>query len=139
MGFVIDDFHVLTDSQKRVLNNLYAELEAKTSDEIALITIANIDSGENLVTMTAKMGNKLGVGKKEKYNGCVITYCTCQQVAICPAKGLEKTLDDVSCSKIVDTIMLPEFRQGNVFQGLWKASTTLVSILETTPKTATLK
>jgi uncharacterized protein len=60
----------------------------------------------------------LGVGKKDKYNGIgILISINLRKIRIEVGYGLESKLTDEEAKKIVDTIIIPEFKNGNYYLG----------------------
>jgi uncharacterized protein len=59
--------------------------------------------------------------KKEKNNGILILISTGhRRIRISNGYGIEKILSDTETKEIIDTIILPEFRNGEYFNGTKK-------------------
>lgn len=130
-AFVMDINNVFTDSQVKALTSLYAAHERKTTNEIALITISDYAPEPTIAAYGVKKGKELGVGKKGKNNGVLITLCVPRHaVNISTGKGTEKVLKDEICGRIIDKIMTPEFKKGNYYLGIYKGSKEMIAILE---------
>lgn len=74
-----------------------------------------------------KLGEQLGVGKKEKDNGLLIFLAkTNRKVAIATGIATEKILTDYDCRVIIDSTMIPNFKTGNYYRGLDLALDTIM-------------
>ena len=77
------------------------------------------------------MARKLGVGKKEKDNGVLIVFSNqMRQTRIATGYGTEKVLTDEVAKAIIDSVMIPNFKKGKPFDGLWAGSLSIVEFLE---------
>ena len=64
-------------------------------------------------------GEKHGVGKKEKDNGLVIAFSkNLRQTFLATGYGTEKILKDDICKKIIDSTMVPRFKNQDYYGGL---------------------
>lgn len=117
--WVFDQENVLTDDQEKVLNEIITNFEKKTTNEIAIVTTNNIGEHEKMILYAMEFGKRHGIGKKHKNNGLVIVFsATLKETFIAPGLSTENILKDEICKRIVDKQMIPEFREGNNFEGL---------------------
>jgi len=129
--WVLDNEHVLTPGQVNSLDSLYKAHEKITTNEIALVTTPDFGSDTSIVSFATSLANKYGVGKKEKNNGVVIVFSQAKrQTRISTGYGTEKVLKDEYAKKIIDSLMIPAFKQGGIFKGLWEGSKAIVTFLE---------
>lgn len=116
---VLDYENILNEEQENELNEIIAAFEKNTTNEVVIITTNNLGNHKEIVLYAVEMGNKLGVGKKEKDNGLVIVVSrNLRQTFLATGNGAEKILTDEICQQIVDLTMIPEFKKGNFFAGI---------------------
>lgn len=131
MVFVFDNEQILTKEQEAALTKLFQEHEKKTTNEIVLVTTPNWNEHKNALFFSVNFGDKHGVGKKEKDNGVVIVFSNEQrETRISTGFGTEKVLKDLVARKIIDSLMIPNFRENNYFDGLFAGSKAIVDFLE---------
>jgi len=129
--FVYDQEELLTKEQKNVLDQLYRAHEKKTSNEIALLTTSSFEPDSNILFYSVNMANKLGIGKKEKDNGVLIVVSKKNKaIRIATGHGTEKVLEDHVAKKIIDSLMIPAFKRGAYYEGIYAGSAAIVSFLE---------
>jgi len=120
-SYVFDMEEVLTEEQEQALNATIEQFEKETTNEIAIVTTSNIGEHEKMVSYAVEFGDSLGVGKKDKDNGLVIVFSSkLRETFISTGYGTENILTDPICKNIVDSIMIPEFKAENYFEGLNK-------------------
>jgi len=118
-SWVLDYENVLSDSEEYTLDSIIKDFELKTSNEIAIVTIKDLEGYPKMVDYAVKFGEKHGVGKKDKNNGLVIVFSqTLRQTFLATGYGTEKILKDEICKEIVDSTMIPHFKQGDSYGGL---------------------
>ncbi len=128
---IFDYEEVLTKKEERKLKKLYKKHEAKTSNQIALVTSADLDGYEDIQEYATDFGNKHGVGVAEKDNGIVIAYSGVQKkVGIATGLQMENILTDTVAKVIIDTAMIPHFKQGHTYDGLMAGSKAIIKFLE---------
>jgi uncharacterized protein len=117
--WVYDNENILTDEQELVLDSIIVDYEEHTTNEIIIVTVADIGDSESMADYAVDLGNKWGVGKKNKDNGLVI-LCSknLKKVQLSTGLGTEKILTDDMCKDIIDVSMIPYFKQGNFYEGL---------------------
>ncbi|HEY0609947.1 MAG TPA: TPM domain-containing protein [Chitinophaga sp.] len=92
-----------------------------TSTQIAIVTVKTV--GDYDISETAlKILRDWGVGSKEKNNGLVILAAIeDRKVRIETGYGLEGAVPDAIANRIIDQIIVPNFREGHYYQGLDQA------------------
>jgi uncharacterized protein len=80
------------------------------------------------------LAEKWGIGQKGLDNGVLIlikpktSEASRGEVSIAQGYGLEGVIPDIICGQIIDNEILPEFKNGNYYRGLDKATSTLMSL-----------
>lgn len=121
VGFVNDFEGILTQDQIKVLNDIISKHEKETTNEIAIVTIKSFEPYNTLFDYSLDLANYWGVGKKEKDNGIAIVLGKqIRQIRIQVGYGLENKLKDEEAKRIIDSIMIPEFKNGDFFTGIEK-------------------
>ena len=118
-AWVYDFENVLTDTQIQVLDSIIGYFEMKTTNEIVIVTVDNIGDSPKMVDFAVEFGEKWGVRKKDKNNGLVILFSrNMRQTFIATGYGTEKILKDEICKAIIDSTMIPFFKQEDYYGGL---------------------
>lgn len=119
LGWINDYEHIFSDDQISELGSIISEFEKETTNEIAIITIeSSWTTKESFDSLTLAIANNWGVGKKGKNNGILIGISTgLRKIRINNGFGIETKLTDTDTKKIMDDIILPEFKKGNYFEG----------------------
>jgi uncharacterized protein len=92
-----------------------------TSTQIAIITVTALGDWE-ISEFAFAVGDAWGVGQKGLDNGLVIAVSVGdRKVFMAPGRGLEGALTDVLCSRIVQNIIVPAFREGQYYEGIDRA------------------
>lgn len=117
LGYVSDYVNVIDSESKQKIASIISELEQKTSAEIAVVTVKNIDS--TIEDYGVRLFEKFGIGKKDKNNGVLIVSAVeNRKVRIEVGYGLEGILPDGKCGEILDKYVIPYFKQGDYSKGL---------------------
>ena len=129
--WVLDTELVLTPAQITSLDSMYKAHEKITTNEIALVTTPDYGTDSTLERFVLNFGNKYGIGKKEKNNGVLIVFSNAmRQTRISTGYGTEKVLTNEIAKKIIDSVMIPYFKQAKTFEGLWEGSKAIITFLE---------
>lgn len=119
---LVNDFaDVLTSSQVMALESRLVAFDDSTSNQIAVITISDLE-GYDSNLYAAELGTKWGVGGA-KNNGIVLlvkpkTARESGDVAIQVGYGLEGAIPDAYCKRIIESFIIPEFRNGDYYAGI---------------------
>ncbi|MBU0478126.1 TPM domain-containing protein [bacterium] len=128
-GYVNDFARVLNSSEKGIITNLITELEKKTSAEIAIVTVSNIEGSEINIYKNG-LFEKWKIGKKGKDNGVLIVLAMKERkVGIEVGYGLEGVLPDGLCGEIIRKQMSPNFKAGQFGKGLVSAVATISNLV----------
>ncbi len=74
------------------------------------------------------MSNEWGIGKAEKNNGLLILFSkSLGEIQISTGTGTEKILTDKICKKVIDQIIIPEFKKGEFHNGIKKGLEKLIT------------
>lgn len=116
---VFDRENIFTDEEETELNEIIDDFERETTNEMIVVTTENIGEHERMVSYAVEFGNSHGVGKAGEDNGLVIVFSkTLRETFIATGLSTEKILTDEVCQEIVDSLMVPEFKQENYFTGI---------------------
>ncbi len=119
---VVDSSNLFTKVQRDLLSSKIIAYKKETTNEIGILTIDSLTTDENIQRYGTEVANTWGIGKKEKDNGLLITISKYdREVAISTGLGNEKTISDYECKIIINSIMIPEFKINNYYEGVNKA------------------
>lgn len=126
---VYDYTNLLSDQQKNELSQKLVRYSDSTSTQI-VITIISTTKGEDINYLGANWGQKWGIGQEGKDNGILIILAQDdRKIAISTGYGAEGSLTDAFSKRIIENIILPEFRTGNFYGGLDKGSDVIFQVL----------
>ncbi|MFO8128594.1 MAG: TPM domain-containing protein [Bacteroidales bacterium] len=130
---LVNDFtNTLTGPEIRSLENTLVRFSDTTSNQIAIV-IVNSFNGIYKAEFADRIGEQWGVGQAGFDNGIVIVLKPRQgnqkgEVWIATGYGLEGAIPDAIANRIIDHEMIPEFKKGDYYAGLKKASGVLMSL-----------
>ncbi|MCR5860996.1 TPM domain-containing protein [Flavobacterium sp. J372] len=125
------DFEKLfTPEEEAVLNTLVADFEKKTSVEIAVITIrTSATPHEKFDELALHIANKWAVGKPNKNNGILILISKGhRRIRIETGLAIEQLISDLEVSKIIEENFIPNYKNGNYFEGTKSGLSELIKL-----------
>ena len=121
---------LLSDSEKSALENKLVKYSDTTSTQIVLAIIASTE-GENINYLGAQWGEKWGIGQEKQDNGVLIILARDdRRIAINTGRGVEHLLTDALSKRIIENVIIPEFRKGDYYAGLDKGVDVIFSVLQ---------
>jgi uncharacterized protein len=128
-GRVVDDAHILSINTQQYLDGILAAHEARTTNQIVVVTLPSLQN-TSIEDFGYQLGRHWGIGQKGKDNGALLIVApTERKVRIEVGYGLEGTLTDAKSSQIVQTIVLPYFRKGEMETGITEGTRAILSML----------
>ena len=128
-GYVNDFAKVINPGDRQSIEQFAQELEDKTTDQLAIVTVQTT-SPETIEGYAVKLFKKWGIGQKRKDNGVLfLVAIRDRKVRIETGYGLEGTLPDVICDKIIRDIMTPSFKSGNYSTGIKEGAVAIISVI----------
>ncbi|WP_405384039.1 TPM domain-containing protein [Maribacter sp. LLG6340-A2] len=126
---VYDYLDLLSNQQKTTLSQKLVRYSDSTSTQIVIAIIASTN-GENINYLGANWGQAWGIGQQGKDNGILILLARDdRKIAINTGYGVEGSLTDALSKRIIENIILPEFRTGNYYAGLDKGTDVIFQVL----------
>ena len=131
---LVNDFAgILTSEEAGMLEHKLDAFNDSTSTQIAIVIVKSLD-GYDKGDYAQRLGEKWGVGQKNKNNGVLIlvkpkTSGSSGEVFIAQGYGAEGVLPDLTCSDIVDNELIPAFKSGNYYTGLDDATNTIMALM----------
>lgn len=119
IGYVSDFENILDSTQVQSLNAILSGYEATSTNEIAVAIVSTIKPAKSMFDYSLQLARCWGVGKKDKNNGILIVISkNLRQIQIQNGKGIEARLTNDETKHIVDSIIIPEMKNGNYYEGL---------------------
>ncbi|MEM8999844.1 MAG: TPM domain-containing protein [Bacteroidota bacterium] len=126
---VYDYVDLLSTSQENSLSQKLIRYADSTSTQI-VVAIIGSTQGENINYLGAQWGQKWGIGQADKDNGIFILLAKAdRRIAINTGYGVEGTLTDAISKRIIETIIIPQFKTGNYYGGLDKGADAIFQVL----------
>jgi uncharacterized protein len=128
-GRVVDDAGMLSEGTRAVLTRELAELEAKTTHQLVVVTVKSLQ-GRSIEDYGVRLGRAWQIGQKGRNNGVLLIVAPNERkVRIEVGYGLEGELTDAVAKLIIEERILPNFRQGNMVGGIVGGTEEIIQVL----------
>ncbi len=129
VGLVNDFANIIPNNAQAKLENLLRELKQKTTDEVAVVTIADLENA-SVEGYAVDLFENWGIGQKGKDNGVLILVAVAQRkVRIEVGYGLEGILPDGRVGEIIREQITPAFKAGDYGGGLLQGTLAVAGII----------
>ena len=126
---VYDYVNLLPTNQKKALEQKLIRYSDSTSTQIVIAVISST-KGENINYLGAQWGQEWGIGQADKDNGILILLARDdRRIGINTGQGVEFALTDAMSKRIIDNIIVPQFRQDDYYEGLNKGADAIFQVL----------
>ena len=117
-GRVVDGARLLQPVTRDAITAKLAALEADTGDQFVVVTVASLQDRE-IEDYGYQLGRAWGIGQSETDSGVLLIVAPVERkVRIEVGYGLEPVLTDALSSHIIQTQILPPFREGGYQRGI---------------------
>lgn len=128
-GRVVDNAGLLTPDQETAISGKLAALEAKNRRQLVIVTLPDLQ-GYAIEDYGYRLGRHWGIGEKKVDSGALLIVAPNERkVRIEVGYGLEPILTDALSSTIIQTRILPAFRDGDMAGGIMSGTDALVELL----------
>lgn len=130
---LVNDFAgIFTAEQALSLERALTAFDDSTSNQITVVTVNDLE-GYAPAEYGTEIGERWGVGSGKFDNGIVVlvkpkTGDSRGQVNISVGYGLEGAIPDSYCKRIIETEMIPRFRENDYFGGTAAACSVLMKL-----------
>lgn len=126
---VYDYAHLLKPAEKNRLEEKLLKYNDTTSTQIVVATIPSVN-GKDISLFATEWAHKWKIGQKGKDNGVFILVSkNDRKVTIRTGYGVEHKLTDAYSRRIIEQVIKPEFRKGNFYRGLDRATDYIIQAL----------
>ncbi|MDP8216195.1 MAG: TPM domain-containing protein [Candidatus Kaelpia imicola] len=127
--YVNDFAGLLNYSDKVTIARFAAELEKKTTAQIAVVTIKTAKP-ETIQGFSVRLFDQWKIGQKGEDNGILLLMAVDDRKAwITTGYGLEGAIPDLIANKIVRDVMIPYFKRGQYSEGITKGAVAIISLV----------
>ena len=129
---VYDYVNLLDPGEEEALKSKLIRYSDSTSTQIVVVIISSTE-GENINYLGAQWGQEWGIGQQDEDNGILIILAQDdRKIAINTGYGIEEFVTDARARRIIDRVIIPEFKAGDYYAGLDKGADALFAALNGT-------
>lgn len=127
-GMVNDYADMLSSSEENALENKLRNYRDTTTNVLAIATFESLE-GYSRQEIATTLFNKWRMWEGERYNGVLILISEQdREIQIEVGYGLEGAIPDAMANRIYSDILVPNFRSGNVYSGLDRATDAMIQL-----------
>lgn len=127
---VYDYAAILNNNEANYLEQKLIKYADTTSTQIVIATVKTLN-GNDISLVATNWAHKWKIGEAEEDNGIFILVASeDRKIDISTGYGIEYRLTDLMAERILNRIILPEFKQGDYFSGLDKGIDAIISALK---------
>lgn len=128
-GRVTDAASIIGTAQEAALSDQLEQFERATGHQMVVVTVETLE-GRDVADFTRDLANAWGIGRQGHHDGVVVLVAPHERkVRIAVGYGLEQSLPDSVCQKIIDEQMLAPFRRGDFERGIEAGVSALIDEL----------
>ena len=133
IGWVNDFEGIFTQKQIAELKRIIIQFEKETTMEIVIVSIdQSMTNANQFDDYTELLASTWGVGKKDSDNGVLIAFSKeLRKIRIQNGLGTEKLISDSETKTILDSFIIPKFKEGDYYQGTELGLKELIKLLKT--------
>ena len=132
-GRVVDNANLLSVNAEKKLTEKLAALEGRRTDQLVVVTLPTLN-GRTIEQVGLSLGRAWGIGRRHKNNGVLLIVAPAERrVRIEVGYGLEAAIEDHEASRMIETVMLPAFREGAFETGIVAGTDSIIAELDRSP------
>jgi uncharacterized protein len=117
-GHVVDTSGTLGAQQHDALEAKLSAFEAQRGAQVVVLLV-NTTQPEDIVSYANRVGNSWKIGRKEVGDGLLLVAAMQDhKLRIEVAKSLEGAIPDLEAKRVIDSLITPRFKQGDIAGGL---------------------
>lgn len=126
---VYDYANVFSPTQKQALEQKLVRYSDTTSTQIVVATVGSLN-GDDISLVGTNWAHNWGIGQQKEDNGIFILLALeDRKIDIATGYGIEYLLTDLLAERIINRVMIPEFKNGNYYSGIDKGCTAIFQVL----------
>ena len=123
-----DEAHIFSQNERDELLNLVQNFEQNSTTQIAIVTLNSLKS-RSIEELSLEIARGYKLGQKEDNNGVLLVVAPNEKkVRIEVGYGLEGVLTDAVASEIINSVMIPEFKNGNMSEGVKEGVLAIIKV-----------
>ncbi len=131
-GRVVDQAGLLSTQTSSELSTILERHETTTSNQVVIVTLDSLQ-GYDIAEYGYQLGREWQIGQQGRDNGVLLIVAPNERkVRIEVGYGLEGTLTDALSKNIIETVITPRFKQGDMEGGIREGALAIVAAIEGT-------
>lgn len=123
-----DEAHIFSQNERDELLNLVQNFEQNSTTQIAIVTLNSLES-RSIEELSLEIARGYKLGQKEDSNGVLLVVAPNEKkVRIEVGYGLEGVLTDAVASEIINSVMIPEFKNGKMSEGVKEGILAIIKV-----------
>ena len=129
-GRIVDEAGLISAGDQRLINAASRSLEQTLGHQLVVVTVKDLQ-GVVIEDFGYQLGRHWGIGQAETNNGVLLIVAQAERkVRVEVGYGLEGDLTDARSSQIIQGIMLPRFKAGQVSGGIAAGSEAIRQVFQ---------
>lgn len=126
---LVNDFsNLIPDDQEQTLENKLRAYHDSTSNQITIVILASTQPYDK-ADYSIRFAEKWGIGQKGKNNGLLILIAKEDHTMyIATGYGMEATVTDAMSKRIIETYLVPNFKNNEYYKGLDEATDVIIQL-----------
>ena len=123
-----DEAHIFSQNERDELLSLVQNFEQNSTTQIAIVTL-NLLESRSIEELSLEIARGYKLGQKEDNNGVLLLVAPNEKkVRIEVGYGLEGVLTDAVASQIINSVMIPEFKNGKMSEGVKEGVLAIIKV-----------
>ena len=123
-----DEAHIFSQNERDELLNLVQNFEQNSTTQIAIVTLNSLEN-KSIEELSLEIARGYKLGQKKDNNGVLLLVAPNEKkVRIEVGYGLEGALTDAVASQIINSVMIPEFKNGKMSEGIKKGVVAIIKV-----------
>lgn len=127
--FVSDPASYMGEDARARANARLSQLRDSTTAEVAVVILPSIGDAD-IFGFSQQLATEWGIGKADKDNGMLVLFdMEGHQVRVHPGLGLEGIFTDVACRRLINEVIVPPLKTGDIDDAVIDLSDKLYSVM----------
>jgi len=110
---------IFSEQQSKRINEIAKDIRIKSQMEIVILSIDELYPSENILDFSITKLDDWNIGGVLEKSGLIIVFSQkLRLLRISTTEIAKRYLSDIECEKIVSDIMIPNFKNGNYYEGI---------------------
>jgi uncharacterized protein len=132
-GRIVDLSHTLSADQRQSLDKRLQDFEQRKGSQIAVLIVSGTEP-EAIEQYAIRVAEQWKLGRKKVDDGAILVIAKDDRaLRIEVGYGLEGALNDATSKRIIDDIIVPDFRRGDFYGGISAGVDAMIRVIDGEP------